>query len=280
MATSTLPERTAGIAPPQPLEQRHYGDRLFKALLTVAALAVPVLLGFLVYELWMGSRLAIGRFGTAFVSGSTWDPVAEQFGAFPLIIGTLASSFLALLIAVPLSLGVAIFLTEFAPRRIRQPIAFLIELLAARKVGARKRRTRLRFTQRGIGLREVGIQGSMIEGEQQLAALDPLPDIDVQRRHAQATELHAQLHLLNGGHRARHRDAARHLASRGGRRADRKRTGCAGRRCSGAGRGGAIVLLLATGGEYQDCTCQQRVTDRQTHAELPEGTVAQFTPAV
>lgn len=131
MATSTLPERTAGVAPPQPLERRHYGDRLFKAVLTAAALAIPVLLGFLVYELWSGARPAMSRFGPGFITGSTWDPVAEQFGAFPLIIGTLASSFLALLIAVPLSLGVAIFLTEFAPRVIRQPIAFLIELLAA-----------------------------------------------------------------------------------------------------------------------------------------------------
>ena len=131
MATSTLPERTAGIAPPQPLERRHHGDRLFKAVLTAAALAIPVLLGFLVFELWSGARLALSRFGPGFITGSTWDPVAEQFGAFPLIIGTLASSFLALLIAVPLSLGVAIFLTEFAPRAIRQPIAFLIELLAA-----------------------------------------------------------------------------------------------------------------------------------------------------
>ena len=104
MATSTLPERAAGFAPPQPLEQRHHGDRLFKAALTAAALAIPVLLGFMVVELWMGSRLAIGRFGLGFVTGSTWDPVAERFGAFPLIIGTLASSFLALLIAVPLCL--------------------------------------------------------------------------------------------------------------------------------------------------------------------------------
>ncbi len=60
-----------------------------------------------------------------------WDPVAEQFGALPLIFGTVLSSFLALLIAVPLSLGVAIYLTEFAPGPIRRPVAFLIELLAA-----------------------------------------------------------------------------------------------------------------------------------------------------
>src|SRR5262245_36489418 len=106
-------------------------DRLFRMVLTLAALAVPVLLGFLVYELYMASRLAMGQFGFSFITDSVWDPVAEKFGAFPLIFGTLLSSFLALLIAVPLSLGVAIYITEFAPRVIRQPVAFVIELLAA-----------------------------------------------------------------------------------------------------------------------------------------------------
>ena len=106
-------------------------DRLFRLVLTAAALAIPVLLGFLVYELYTGSRLAIDRFGFSFVTESTWDPVAERFGAFPLIFGTLVSSLLALLIAVPLSLGVAVYITEFAPKVLRQPVAFVIELLAA-----------------------------------------------------------------------------------------------------------------------------------------------------
>jgi phosphate transport system permease protein len=113
------------------LERANYGDRIFKLLLTVAALAVPVLLGFLVYELWSGADLAIQRFGLDFVTTSVWDPVAEQFGALPLIFGTLLSSLIALIIAVPLSLGVAIYLTEFAPKSVRQPVAFLIGLLAA-----------------------------------------------------------------------------------------------------------------------------------------------------
>ncbi|HXE58893.1 MAG TPA: phosphate ABC transporter permease subunit PstC [Gemmatimonadales bacterium] len=107
------------------------GDRVFKLALAAAAAAIPLLLGFLVYELHAGARLAIDRYGLGFVADAAWDPVAEEFGAFPLIFGTLASSFLALLIAVPLSLGVAIFLTEFAPRPLRRPIAFVIELLAA-----------------------------------------------------------------------------------------------------------------------------------------------------
>lgn len=114
-----------------PLERANYGDRAFKLILTLAALLIPVLLGFLVYELWDGSDLAIRRFGLDFVTTSTWDPVAEEFGAFPLMFGTLLSSLLALLIAVPLSLGVAIYLTEFAPKAVRQPVAFMIGLLAA-----------------------------------------------------------------------------------------------------------------------------------------------------
>jgi phosphate transport system permease protein len=114
-----------------PLERANYGDRAFKLILTLAALLIPVLLGFLVYELWDGSELAIRRFGLDFVTTSTWDPVAEEFGAFPLMFGTLLSSLIALLIAVPLSLGVAIYLTEFAPKAVRQPVAFLIGLLAA-----------------------------------------------------------------------------------------------------------------------------------------------------
>jgi phosphate transport system permease protein len=117
--------------PPVSLESANYGDRIFKFLLTLAALLIPVLLAFLVYELWTGSRLAIARFGLNFVTTSTWDPVAEEFGAFPLMFGTLLSSLIALLIAVPLSLGVAIYLTEFAPKAVRQPVAFLIGLLAA-----------------------------------------------------------------------------------------------------------------------------------------------------
>ncbi len=113
------------------LERRSYGDALFRASLTAAAVAIPVLLGFLVYELWVGSRLAIGEFGLGFIASSEWNPVTGRFGALPLVFGTLFSSLLALLIAVPLSLGVAVYLTEFAPTRVREPVAFVIGHLAA-----------------------------------------------------------------------------------------------------------------------------------------------------
>ncbi|MFN2317494.1 MAG: phosphate ABC transporter permease subunit PstC [Gemmatimonadales bacterium] len=127
----TAPVDAAQTGAEPALEGRIVGDLLFRVLLTGAALAIPILLGFLVFELWSGSRLAIERYGVSFITTSEWNPVREEFGAFPLIVGTLLSSFLALLIAVPLSLGVAIYLTEFAPLKIRRPISFLIELLAA-----------------------------------------------------------------------------------------------------------------------------------------------------
>src|ERR1043166_9067340 len=135
-AAMTPPQDAAaeGINDASPAARLHgvaTGDVAFRLVLTLAALAIPVLLGFLVWELAEGSELAIGKFGFHFFAPSTWDPVAGQFGALPLIFGTLLSSLLALLFAVPLSLGVAIFLTEFAPAAIRRPIAFLIELLAA-----------------------------------------------------------------------------------------------------------------------------------------------------
>lgn len=128
----TLPEEHADLgAAARGLEGRSLADGAFRGLLTAAALVIPLLLAFLVYELWIGSELARERYGAGFIAGRTWDPVAEEFGALPLIIGTLTTSALALLLAVPLSLGVAIYLTEFAPVAIRRPVSFLIELLAA-----------------------------------------------------------------------------------------------------------------------------------------------------
>jgi phosphate transport system permease protein len=108
-----------------------YGDRVFRLVVSAAALVLPILLFFLLFELWSGAREAIAEFGLGFVTSSEWDPVAEKFGAFPLIFGTLVSSLIALAIAVPLSLGVAVYLVEFAPKPVRQPVAFIIGLLAA-----------------------------------------------------------------------------------------------------------------------------------------------------
>lgn len=106
-------------------------DRIYRFVLTALALGLPLLLLVILGVLFVGALPALKRFGPSFLWTSTWDPVAEVYGAAPMIFGTLASSFLALLIAVPLALSVAIFLTEFSPGWLRQPVAFVVELLAA-----------------------------------------------------------------------------------------------------------------------------------------------------
>jgi len=107
------------------------GDVVYRAVLTGLALLLPLLLLTLAAELVTNAWPAIRRFGFGFFATSVWDPVAGRFGALPLIFGTLYSSLVAMAIAVPLALGVAIFLTEFAPRWLRRPVATLVELLAA-----------------------------------------------------------------------------------------------------------------------------------------------------
>jgi phosphate transport system permease protein len=107
------------------------GDRAYRAVMTGLALLLPAVLLVLLAELVVNSWPAITTFGLDFVLKSTWNPVTEVYGAAPLIFGTLASSFLALVIAVPLALSAAIFMTEFSPHWVRSPLGFLIELLAA-----------------------------------------------------------------------------------------------------------------------------------------------------
>jgi phosphate transport system permease protein len=85
----------------------------------------------MVIEMALNSKLPFHKFGWAFLWQSTWDPVFEKFGALPFIYGTVVSSVIALLLAVPVSLGIAIFLVEQAPRKVAQPISFVIQLLAA-----------------------------------------------------------------------------------------------------------------------------------------------------
>ena len=123
------------LATPEPrwrvLRGVNAGDRWYRAALTGLALTLPLLLVALVGELVISAWPAIRRFGLPFLWSSVWDPVAGVFGAAPMIFGTIASSLLALLLAVPLALGVAIYLSEFAPKWLRQPVAFLVELLAA-----------------------------------------------------------------------------------------------------------------------------------------------------
>ncbi len=108
-----------------------HGDRPFSLLLAGAALIVLVLVAAIGYELWQNSALARAAYGLKFLWTTTWDPVAQEFGALPFILGTLETSFLALALAVPVSLGIAVFLAELAPDWLRTPLGFLVELLAA-----------------------------------------------------------------------------------------------------------------------------------------------------
>jgi phosphate transport system permease protein len=96
----------------------------------VAVLVIAVVLGIL-FVLVIDSMLSVRKFGLSFWRTRTWDPVAGEFGALPFIWGTLYSSVLALVVAMPVALGIAIFLSELCPRWLRQPLAFLTELLAA-----------------------------------------------------------------------------------------------------------------------------------------------------
>ncbi|MFI5338512.1 MAG: phosphate ABC transporter permease subunit PstC [Candidatus Methylomirabilales bacterium] len=108
-----------------------WGDYLFRLLIRASALAVLVIVLGMVVVMVRAALPSIKAFGWSFLYTSTWDPVAQHFGALPLIYGTIVSSVLALLIAVPLGIGAAVFLTELASSWISPSISFLIELLAA-----------------------------------------------------------------------------------------------------------------------------------------------------
>src|SRR5579864_7785284 len=94
----------------------HVADTIFHFAMLACGLCVLALVGLIIYELMSGSRLSWHAFGMSFFFRSEWDPVNEQFGALPFVYGTLVSSLLALLIAVPLAVGVAVFITEMCPR--------------------------------------------------------------------------------------------------------------------------------------------------------------------
>ncbi len=106
-------------------------DRLFKGTTLLFALSVVGIMALMAGVMVRTALPAIKAFGWRFLFTSTWDPVAQQFGALPFVYGTVVSSLLALLIAVPLSLGGAIFLVELAPNWLAQFVAFLIDLLAS-----------------------------------------------------------------------------------------------------------------------------------------------------
>ena len=106
-------------------------DRVYRLTLLFFALCVPALLLVIFLEVGRAGWPALHAFGLNFLTTSAWDPVKGQFGAAPAIVGTLLTSLIALVLATPLALGAAIFLSEFSPAWLRQPLSFLIDLLAA-----------------------------------------------------------------------------------------------------------------------------------------------------
>lgn len=106
-------------------------DHAFRWLMLVCALVIFAIVALIAWQLVVRSQLSISKFGVQFFFKKAWDPVSGDFGALPFIYGTLVSSIVALVIAVPLAIGVAIFLTEMCPKFLRGPLSFLTELLAA-----------------------------------------------------------------------------------------------------------------------------------------------------
>jgi phosphate transport system permease protein len=112
------------------LRRFRLGDSTFRIMTQCSAIAVLLLLAGVILSLVIGSLPAWKAFGFGFFTSQSWNPVTEKFGAAPAIYGTLVTSFLAMLIGVPVSLGIAIFLTEICPERLRRPIGIAVELLA------------------------------------------------------------------------------------------------------------------------------------------------------
>ncbi|MEM2961045.1 MAG: phosphate ABC transporter permease subunit PstC [Candidatus Bathyarchaeia archaeon] len=108
------------------------GDNIFKMVSALIASSVIIILGLMGYELVTGSRISIETFGLGFIVGTVWDPAIKRvFGALPLILGTLTTSAIALFIGFPISLGVALTLSEYTPKKLSYFFSFLVELLAA-----------------------------------------------------------------------------------------------------------------------------------------------------
>lgn len=128
------PPRLELVPPPLPRRQERssrVADAAFHTVMLACAVSVLLIVSLIAVELVLRSRPTLAQFGWKFFTGRNWDPVSGDFGALPFIYGTLVSSAIALLLAVPLSIGVAVFITEMCPRRLRGTLSFLVELLAA-----------------------------------------------------------------------------------------------------------------------------------------------------
>ncbi len=124
---------TPDPAAPVAIERRgiRLGDVLFKGVALIAALGVTAVLGLLAYEVFDLAWPAMQEYGLSFIWTEGWNPNSNVYGALVFIYGTIVTAFIALLLATPLSIAIALFLTEIAPRRVAAPIATMVELLAA-----------------------------------------------------------------------------------------------------------------------------------------------------
>ena len=129
--TTTVPSAGPLAGSRSFLSRLRDGDEIARLITFLFAASVVLITVLLVYELWQGSALPRHQFGLSFFRTSIWDPVFDQFGALPFIYGTIVTSAVALLIAVPLGIGAAIFLAELAPLRLSDTLEFFIDLLAA-----------------------------------------------------------------------------------------------------------------------------------------------------
>jgi phosphate transport system permease protein len=134
VAPFTLPHALTAVPTEFP-PGRRFGDRLgdntLVGVTAAAGAGVVVLIGAIAWKVFDGSSLAFSEFGLGFLVHSVWDPVHNEFGALSFIYGTVVTSFVALLLATPLAIGIALFLTELAPRAVREVIGALVEMLAA-----------------------------------------------------------------------------------------------------------------------------------------------------
>jgi phosphate transport system permease protein len=130
-ASTTLPSAGPVAGSRSFLSRLREGDEIVRLITSLFAGSVVFITLLLVFELWQGSVLSRHKFGFAFFVTRVWDPVFDQFGALPFIYGTVVTSVVALLIAVPLGIGAAIFLAELAPARVSDTLEFFIDLLAA-----------------------------------------------------------------------------------------------------------------------------------------------------
>ena len=140
-AYPNMPERieagvTAAPAAVKPIPMRsswgsRFADKIFLGITILCAISVLAIVVLIAYELITGSKLSLHAFGLKFFYSENWDPVAGEFGALPFVYGTLVSSLLALILAVPVSLAAATFITVMCPGWLKGPLSFLMELLAA-----------------------------------------------------------------------------------------------------------------------------------------------------